>query len=457
LATTLQFVDQPTFAVPGEGVVLRTMAKMVLATWLAILLTGSIRKWVFPGVSVLYLLQDIPIAAAYLYAIWKGFYLRGYLLLGILVMTVVLTFQGLMQVIVTGLSPFVAAVGLHNYLYYLPMMLVFPLCFTLHNRQRFLRWNIYASIPMSALVIAQAMSPTTAWVNHTSEGDAFGVPGADIARVAGTFNFGLFYGMWVASVVAYTMGEWLLPKHRRAVQRTSLLAVCTMCINLCHLVSGSRNAISQAVIAIFGAAVAAVILGSTRALTAIAGILFLLPVAAGVTYIISPDEFNIVAERFTGENYVSDGRQRLSDAIVGFITVPEFDLIGAGIGMGVDAAHVGSADTYNFTYQLSEQDMIRNVMELGSPVGLFYAVTRLMFLTGMIFFAARLVRQGSSPHVLPLAFYLLGQGYIGDLTRAATMTASQVFLAYAFILGTYYHPDNTGQEVLASDSMMRSA
>ena len=188
------------------------MTKMVLVTWLTILLTGSIRKWAFPGVSALYLLQDVPIAVAYLYAIWKGFYLRGYLLLGILVMAVVLTFQGLMQVIVTGLSPFVAAVGLHNYLYYFPMMLVFPLCFTLRNRQLFVRWNIYASIPMSALVIAQAMSPTTAWVNHSSEGDAFGVPGADIARVSGTFNFGLFYGMWVASVVAYTMGEWLLPR-----------------------------------------------------------------------------------------------------------------------------------------------------------------------------------------------------------------------------------------------------
>ena len=436
---------------------MRGMTRLLMATWLAILLTGAIRKWLFPGTSILYLLQDVPIAFAYLYAIWKGLYIRGSLMLGILLMSVILCFLALMQMIVSGLAAQVAIVGLHHYLFYFPMMLVFPLCLTLRNRTRFIKWNLYASIPMCALAIAQAMAPTTAWVNHTSEGDAYGVPGADVARVQGTFNFTVFYGVWVASVVAYTMGEWLLPKPRRVLKNNWLLLICTISITLCHLVSASRNAIMLAVIAIFGAGVAAVILGSQRALAAIAGILLLLPVVGGLTYVISPDEFNIVAERFTGERYVADGQLRITDALVGFITLPRFNLLGAGIGMGVDAAHVGNSDTYNFTYQFSEQDLIRNVMELGMPVGMLYAIIRLAFLAGMVFFAARLVRQGSSPHVLPLAFFLAAQGYIGDLTRAATMTASQVFLGFAFILGTYYYPDKTSPEVQARESMMRSA
>ena len=124
--------------------------------------------------------------------------------------------------------------------------------------------------------------------------------------------------------------------------------------------------------------------------------------------------------------------------------------------MGVDASHLGNADTYNFTYTLSENDMTRTVMELGTPVGLFYALTRIAFLVGMVFFAARMVRNGSSPHVLPLSFFLLAQGYQGDLTRAATMTGSQVMIGYAFILGAYYYPDNTSPEADAGNFLTRS-
>jgi hypothetical protein len=442
---------------PEEGVTLRGMAKFMMATWLAIMFTGSVRKWIFPGVSALYLLQDIPIAFAYCYALWKGFYVKGPMLLAILLMSVMLTFVGLMQIIFLGLGPVVAVVGMHNYFFYFPMMLAFPLCFTLRHRTSMVRWNLYISIPMCMLAIAQAESPTTAWVNHTSEGDAFGVPGAEIARVAGTFNFTSFYGLWIAIAVAFCMGEWLLPKARRAIKSTWLLIVSTMCINVCYLVSGSRSAIAFSIIAVFGAAVAAVILGSTRALAAIAGMLFLIPIAGGLTYLISPDEFNIIAERFTGEKYVADSQTRLSDSVIGFLTVPEFNLLGAGIGMGVDAAHVGSSEAYNFTYALSEQDMIRNVMELGTPVGLLYAITRALFVIGMLFLAAQLVRQGASPHVLPLACVLLTQAYVADLTRNAAMTSSQVFLGYAYILGAYYYPDKTSPENLVSESLMRSA
>jgi hypothetical protein len=273
----------------------------------------------------------------------------------------------------------------------------------------------------------------------------------------GTFNFTVFYGIWVGGTVALCMGEWLLPVHRRAIKSGWLLIFCTFSINLCHLVSGSRNAIALAGSAIVGAAIAAAILGSGRALLAIGGICFLLPVAAAATYVISPDEFNIVIERFTGEHYVSDTKSRLADAFIGFATVPKFSLLGAGVGMGVDAAHVGNADTYNFTYQLAEQDMIRNVMELGTPVGLLYSLVRLSFAGGMIIFAIRLVKDGSSPHVMPLAFFLFAQVYLNDLTRAATMTASQVMLGYAFILGSYFYPDNASEQDFAGDSLMRSA
>jgi len=419
------------------------MARFFFASFWTIVFTGAVRKWLFPGVSIFYLLQDVPIGLAYLYALFNGFFDRGYLLLGVIFLSGVLILQGLMQIVFSGLNFFVAVVGIHNYLFYLPILVVFPLCLTEKYRRNFVWWNLILSIPMCLLAIAQAVSPKQAWVNRTSEGDAFGLPGADVARVVGTFNFTVFYGVWVGMAVALCMGEWLLPKERRVIQKNWLMILCTFTVNLCHLVSASRSAIALAAMSILGALVAAIVLGSARAIMAIVGIFVLLPVAAGMTYVISPAEFNIVLERFTGERYVADNKNRLTDGLIGFATIPEFSVIGAGIGMGVDASHVGNEDTYNFTYTLSEGDTIRNVMELGTPVGLFYVLTRIVFLFSMVFLSVKIVRSGTAPHVLPLSFILLAQAYQGDLTRAATMTASQVMVGYAFILGAYYYPDHT--------------
>jgi hypothetical protein len=458
VATALQFANEITVEAPQESRSATVLARFYFAIFWAIVFTGAVRKWMFPGVAVLYLLQDVPIGIAYIYALMTGFFDRGYLFLGMILLSAILILQGLVQVIFSDLSFFVAAVGIHNYLFYLPILVVFPLCLTEKYRKNFVRWNLLLSIPMCLLAIAQNMSPKQAFVNRTSEGDAFGLPGADVARVSGTFNFTVFYGVWVAIAVALCMGEWLLPKERRVFRNKWMMILCTLTVNLCHLISASRSAIALAAMAILGALVGAIILGSIRAILAIVGICVLLPVAAGMTYVISPDEFNIVLERFTGSYYVADNKNRLSDGLIGFATIPEFSLIGAGIGMGVDASHVGNADTYQFTYTLSENDLTRDVMELGSPVGLFYAITRIIFLFSMVFLSMRIVRSGSSPHVLPLSFCLLAQSYQGDLTRAATMTASQVMVGFAFILGAYYYPDHTASlDATTGDILTRSA
>jgi hypothetical protein len=432
------------------------MAKYFFATFWFIVFTGSVRKWMFPGVTALYLLQDVPIGLAYLYAIRRGVFSRGYLLLGTVILSLLITLQALAQIIFSGLNPITAFIGLHNYLFYLPMLVVFPIVLTVKYRRKYAWWNLIFSIPMCLLALAQNASPKSAFVNKSSEGEAFGVPGAEVARVSGTFNFTFFYGIWVDLAVALCMGEWLLPKERRAIKSTWLMVLCTLTVNLCHLISASRGAIVGAALAVVGAMVAAVVLRSGRAMLAIGALCVLLPLASVMTYYISPDEFNVVLDRFTSDNAHADSQTRAITAVIGFATIPKFSLLGAGVGMGIDAAHVGSVDAYNFTYDLAEQDIVRTVMELGTPIGLIYAITRVCFSVGMIFFAIRLVRSGSSPHVLPLAFVLASQVYTSDMTRAATMTTTQAMMGYAFILGAFYHPDNTSPDSEAVDSPTRS-
>jgi hypothetical protein len=442
LETTLQYVNEVTFEQPRDISRVRWMAGLYFASFWCILFTGAIRKWMFPHVAALYLFQDIPIFFAYLYAIRTGMYRLGSMFLGVLLLSVVVTLQALLQIMVLGHDLTIAVVGLHHYLFYLPMLLIFPLCLTEKYRRDFIRWNLLLSIPMCLLVVAQAKSPAGAFVNRTSEGDAMGLPGVEVARTSGTFNFVAFYGIWVGMAFALCMGEWLLRRERRVFQNSWLLAISTFSLTVCCLVSGSRQTIFLTGAALFGAFLAAIILRSPRALVAIGGIFLLVPIAGAFTYVVSPVEFNTVAERLTGERGAADSQNRILGNFYQFLTVPKFSLVGAGIGLGVDAAHFGSANAYTFTYDLAEGDTIRNVMELGTPVGYFYLMLRFGLIIGVILLSIRIVSSGSAPHVLPLSFILFAQT-LADWTRAATMTSTQVMIGYAFILGVQLYPDSS--------------
>jgi hypothetical protein len=443
MATLATHFDEPvTFEQPQESLTTRRIAQFYFATFWTIIFTGSVRKWLFPHTAAFYLLQDVPITFAYLYAIYKGFFTRGLLFFGIFLVSSVITLQALLQLVVIGLSPVIAGVGLHHYLYYLPMLLIFPLGLTPKYRRNFIRWNLFASFPMLLLSVAQAMSPTQAFINRTSEGDAMGLPGVEIARVCGPFNFSIFYGIWIGTALSMCLGEWLLPRHQRAVQNRFILPAATFGWGLIALVSGSRQNVLLCAAAVLGAVIAAVLIRSMRVLAVLLGFCISLPVVVGMVYVISPTEFATVSDRFTSDSGSSDVKDRISASFYGWITETPFSLIGKGTGMGVDAAHFGSSDAYNFTYGLSEGDTMRNVMELGTPVGFFYVFLRFAFIIGMIFLASRLVYV--SPHCLPLAFLLFAQT-LADLTRAATMTATQVMVGYAFIFGVFLYPQKFTQ------------
>jgi hypothetical protein len=429
------------------------MAGLYFSTFWLIIFTGAIRKWMFPSVTVLYLLQDVPLVLAYLYAMYTGLFTRGFVALGVTLLSTLLVLQGLIQVIFGGLGLFILFVGYHNYLFYLPMLFIFPVCLLEQFRKNFVWWNLMLSIPMSLLAYAQDKAPRAAWINKTTEGEAFGLPGSDVARVSGTFNFVSFYAIWAGLVAALCVGEWLLPRHRRSVKRTWLLVVCTACVMLCFLLSGSRAAIALAAVGVMGGVLASIVLGSTRAILSVLGIVFMLPIAGAAIYVISPEEFNIMVYRFTGEGSVEDNSNRLEDGTVGFLTKPKFSLIGQGIGIGTDAAHVGSVGGYDFTYTLSEYDLIRNVIELGTLVGVTYVMTRILFFIALIFLAIRLVRDGSSPHVLPVSFFLMAQTTQGDMTRNAAISGSMTVVSAAFILSAYYNPDNLSEPELEPDEL----
>jgi len=58
--------------IPATRKNVNTLATIFLIAWVTVLLQGALRKWVFPGVTIVYLIQDVPLAIAYAYACRKG-------------------------------------------------------------------------------------------------------------------------------------------------------------------------------------------------------------------------------------------------------------------------------------------------------------------------------------------------------------------------------------------------
>lgn len=446
MVTAIRNLEDPSATYSAEESRRRILARLFFATCWLLVFTGALRKWAFPNANVLYVFPDVPIAIGYVYALVAGMVRRTLLLGGFLILSSVILIQGFLQIILKDLKPFMALVGFHHYLFYIPIMIVFPSCLTEVYRRRFIFWNLLLTLPMTALALLQAVSPQASPINATASGETMGLPGSDAVRATGTFNFTLYFGLWIALAVSLAVGEWLVPREQRAIKNRYLLALCTIAANVCYLASGSRTAILMSGLAISGGILAAVLMGSKRVLATVAGLLLVMPILVALVAVLVPNEFQIIVERFTGDEYVAEAQGRTLDIAVGFLTDPPFSLIGAGIGMGIDAAHFGENYNANFLYQSSEWDTIRIVYEEGTLVGLFYDFTRIAFSLGMVFLAIQIVRKGGVPHVLPIAMYCFAQVYLQDLTRLGSMTSGQVAIAYAFILSVYLYPHSNAEQ-----------
>jgi len=457
LATTIQAARHiEKIAVSRKS--LDTLATIFIAAWVTVLLQGALRKWVFPGVTVVYLIQDVPLAIAYVYALRKNIIWAGKLAALCTGIAVLLSIQTLLQIILIDHSPIVAMIGLHHYIFYLPMLFLIPPCMTPHNIQRFLRLNLWVNIPMGLLAVLQAASPRAAWVNRTVTGDenAFQIGGSDAVRAMGTFSFTLMFSVWCGIAVALVIGEWLLPPARRAYQSRFLLLASTTGAAVATMVSGSRSAIALAAFSFFGGLAAVLVTRNHALLVRFAAIAFLVPVLGLLSFVVAPKSFQATLDRLSGSGYQGEMVTRVVAMSVGFLTEPSFSPLGLGIGDGIRAASVGSASAYGVS--LSEYDSTRIVQELGTFTGGFlvllrYGATIVLIFAG--FKALLLPHLHSFPHAVPLAFTLASTLMTGDIVRAAPGIATQSYFCIALICGAILSSQQSRQRKILESFQMR--
>jgi hypothetical protein len=414
------------------------LAHLFMAAWVCIILQGALRKWVFPGVTVVYLVQDVPLIFAYVYAVWKGLIWRGKLEWVCILIGSLLTLETLIQILALAFPLKTAVIGLHQYIFYLPILFLAPMCFNHKHRRVFLRWNLLSIAPMSIIAALQSRSPKGAWINRTASGDdtAFSIAGSTAVRATGTFNFTLPFAIWCGFAVALVIGEWLTPPARRSFKSTTLIFVCTMCAILATMVSGSRSAVLLAAAAFFGGFVVVLMSRNRKNIMRFVAVLILLPALAGIAYLVAPDSFTGNLNRLSDEGNQEEMTSRIWNMSLGFVSGPDFSILGKGIGTGIQAGSVGSADAYRT--QLSEWDTIRAVQELGTFPGVALVLIRYGSVLALLMVARRAqLQRASFPLAIPLAVSTIPTLAIGDVWRVAPQVATQVFFFVAIICGAF--------------------
>lgn len=414
----------------------RVLGTLFLCGWICVLMQGALRKWIFPGVTALYLVQDVPLIVAYGYAVLKGYVWAGKVMMGCVLVALLLSIEALAQIVVVDLDTKTAVIGLHQYIFYFPILFLLPMCLDSAQIRRFIRWNLLSILPMTLLVAVQSRSGKSAWINRTAAGDetAFSINGTTAIRATGTFNFTLSYSIWCGVAAALVVGEWILPPERRSFKSRMLLILCSLSVAMATMVSGSRTAVFLAAGAFFGGVVAAFLLWNTKLLLRFAVVVLLMPVLGGLAYLLAPDAFSGNLNRFSHEDNQKEMSVRIAQMTVGFLIEPGFSVLGKGIGTGIQAASVGAMDPY--AIKLSEWDNIRGVQELGTFGGIAIVLTRYLatFLVIGAGIRAQLQRPGFA-YALPIAFTVAPTLAIGDMWRTAPMVATQVFYFIALICG----------------------
>lgn len=411
------------------------LAHLFLAAWVCVLVQGALRKWVFPNAPILYLIQDVPLLMAYFYAVWKKLLWTGPVAWTLTVLSILLGIETMLQIIFGDLSLRTAVIGLHHYIFYLPILFLAPVAFNFKHRSEFIRWNLLITIPEAMIATLQSRSPKAAWINRTSAGDdsGFGLSGETV-RATGTFNFTLFYSVWCGVAVALVVGEWLLPPERRAFKSRLLLLVCTLSAVLATMVSGSRSAIMVAALGFVGGFAAVIFTRNIRLIVRFATILVLVPVIALIGSLITPASFNAVKDRFSGEANQQSIVERVNHLILGFTYAAQFSVLGKGVGYGIPAANPKAAAA---GLLLSENENIRLIQEMGTFVGTGLVVLR--YASGVLvlllaFRCMKLPRGHRFPHALPLAFSAVPTILLGELIRSAPLLATQTYFCIALML-----------------------
>jgi hypothetical protein len=162
---------------------------LIFLYFILLIFEGALRKWIFPGLATpLLIVRDPVVIAIYLLAFQNRVFPTNNWVLGALALGVA---SGFAAMVAGHGNILVTAYGFRANFLHIPLIFVMARVLDQQDLRRYAKWMLLITLPMTALVVVQFLSPPTAFVNVGvgGEGTASFDGGGGRMRSSGTFSF----------------------------------------------------------------------------------------------------------------------------------------------------------------------------------------------------------------------------------------------------------------------------
>ncbi|WP_262964946.1 hypothetical protein [Methylobacter psychrophilus] len=399
-----------------------SIIKYVFLVYWLLIFEGALRKWVFPEYQqIIFFLRDPIVLLIYVIALRHRIVTRDGLLTAGLLISFVFMALVFLQIVTVKMNVLTLIYGWRMYFFYLPLVFVIKDTFHQADIFKLFRQTLYISIPISALVYFQFISPRDSYINDAyGTGNAFVVTGTRV-RTTGTFTFVIGQFMFTGSILTMMIFCWL-HKARYALLSLPWLLLCTGTTLAILLLSGSRTAFFMTGLIVTCTFFGMMMTRDTKLkFTGTLLIVFLLLIATVMFLGPLRDSFDAITTRFD-EAKSSEGSviMRALGPILGFGQhITTSPVIGYGIGFGTGGG--SSLATGKAQMVLAEDEWSRIIQEVGPGFGLVYIFYRAIFT--FLLFKQAIKSARNDNNILPMmllgfiGFYI----FIGQVTTQGTM------------------------------------
>lgn len=353
---------------------------LVFVVYWLLIFEGALRKWVLPQFNqIIFFIRD-PFVLTIYWLAWKHkLWPRKSLLLVVGVFLAYLSAILLcLQVMLAEHSFVFGFYGWRNYFLYIPLAFIIGSQFDRDDLNRLLKQTLIISIPIAILVVFQSLAPPYAVINRGISADyAFTPLAGGVLRTQGTFTSTLGQTMFIGSIVAMLLSTLVLPtKERIALGIPLYVATFAVVTNL--VVSGSRGAFIMAFTLIFATIASSIFLKSFQQSSKLIIMLaFILLAGAVASQTVFYDQFNALVNRAEGaaqgDAIGSDMLARVLSGFTKFLSISSLvPITGIGLGLGGNARTKLGVELPFYI----EDDLSRNIVELGPFIGLAYILLR---------------------------------------------------------------------------------
>lgn len=360
--------------------------KFALWIYIILLITeGALRKWFLPSLATpLLVVRDPIVIWLVIVGLQKGWLNFPY----VKAMMIVSTLSFVLSLLLGHHNLIVALFGWRIYFFHFPMIFIIGQLLTRDDLLRICRFFLYASIPMTILIVIQFYSPPTAWVNIGvgGEGTAGFAGSGQYMRPPGTFSFTAGYIAFQCVVGCMLFYYLLANRTLKEKERIPdwLLTIILICYLVAIPTSISRTNLFQT--AVFIVFLLLITMFKSDLRMKVFRFLVVVIIAIVLLSVSGLLETNMetFTNRFEGASKAEGGIEgtlgdRYLGGLLGAFTNVNLPVFGYGIGLGTNVgATLMGGNMYSFGFD-GEVEWQRIVGECGFILGLCIIGIRLLF------------------------------------------------------------------------------